>query len=320
MMGDHVYHAGEVAAGRPQRVPPFLGGRAAPEKSGWSGSRPGAILVHPHQEITMRSTLLRSRLLLPALAGIALAACGESTASEPASLTSYGAPLPLGSGTARVYAQFANGAPAEVGVALSEAAFAGLPADGAAGGMPMPDGHHTYVSILQMPARNPTPYRFVALDWNPAGHMPPGIYDQPHFDFHFFSTTEAARGAIVPTDPEFDAKGERVPGAELLPAGYTKLPGAVPLMGAHWVDPTSPELNGQLFTRTFLYGTWDGELIFAEPMVTKAFLEAKPDFRAPIATPARYAAAGYYPTEYRVYWNAAAKEYRVALAGLAKRN
>jgi hypothetical protein len=32
-----------------------------------------------------------------------------------------------------------------------------------------------------------------------------------------------------------------------------------------------------------------------------------------------YAAPGYYPTEYRVYWNAGAKEYRVALSGLLRR-
>ena len=171
-----------------------------------------------------------------------------------------------------------------------------------------------------MPGRNGTPYRFVGLDWNPAGHVPPGIYDQPHFDFHFYPIAEAERDAIVPSDPEFGAKGERVPAAEYVPAGYRKLPGAVPLMGAHWVDPKSPELNGEPFTRTFLYGSWDGELTFAEPMITKAFLETKPDFQAPIAVPARYAAAGRYPTEYRVYWSAGAKEYRVALAGLVQRD
>jgi hypothetical protein len=43
------------------------------------------------------------------------------------------------------------------------------------------------------------------------------------------------------------------------------------------------------------------------------------DRRGPVAVPARYAAPGYYPTEYRVYWNAGAKEYRVALSGLLRR-
>jgi hypothetical protein len=264
-----------------------------------------------------RATAL-ARILLPVLAGLSLAACGESMASERGSVTAYGSSVAVGNGSARVYAVFGNGAPAEVGVALSEAAFAGLPADGSTGGTLMPDGHHTYDYILLMPGRNPTPYRFVGFGWNPVGHVPPGVYDQPHFDFHFYSITEAELRAILPSDPEFGAKAERVPAAEFVPAGYQKLPGAVPLMGAHWIDPAGPELNGELFTRTFLYGSWDGELTFAEPMVTKAFMETKPDFRAPIATPARYQAAGYYPTEYRVYWNAETKEYRVALAGLVR--
>jgi len=265
-----------------------------------------------------RRTVL-AQFLLPVLAGVVLAACSGSAASEPASFTAYGAPVSVGKGTARAYVLHAKGAPAEIGVALSEAAFSGLPADGAPGGAQMPDGHHMYLYTLQMPERNTTPYRFVGLDWSPVGHMPPGIYDRPHFDFHFNAISEAERNAIVPSDPEFEAKAERRPAPELVPAGYQKLPGGVPFMGAHWVDPKSPELNGELFTRTFLYGSWDGEMIFAEPMVTKAFLETKPEFRAAIPTPARYAAAGHYPTEYRVYWNEGTKEYRVALAGLVER-
>lgn len=262
------------------------------------------------------STVALARVLLPVLAGVALAAAARARAGDIGSSTSYGAPIALGNGSARVYVAFEAGAPVELGVALSEAAFAGLPADGSPGGVQMPDGHHTYDYVLEMPERNPTPYRFVGLGWNPVGHIPMGVFDQPHFDFHFYSMTTAERGAILPSDPEFAAKAERVPAPEFVPAGYRKLPGAVPLMGAHWVDPSSPELNGERFTRSFLYGSWDGELTFAEPMVTKAFLETKPDFRAPIAMPAKYATSGYHPTEYRVYWNAAAREYRVALTGL----
>jgi len=275
------------------------------------------------QSLSSSKKAARSRaalgLFLPVLAGVALAAYSGPTGGETDSSTVYGAPVAVGKGTARAYVLHTKGAPAEIGVALSEAAFTGLPADGAAGGAQMPDGHHMYLYTLQMPERNTTPYRFVGLDWSPVGHMPPGIYDRPHFDFHFNAISEAERNAIVPSDPEFEAKAERRPAPELVPAGYQKLPGGVPLMGAHWVDPTSPELNGELFTRTFLYGSWDGEMIFAEPMVTKAFLETKPDFRAAIPTPARYAVAGHYPTEYRVYWNEGTKEYRVALAGLVER-
>jgi hypothetical protein len=275
-----------------------------------SAPRPAGPIRRPHAGAAL------APVLLSILAAAGLAAWGRSSASEPASFTAYGAPVSVGQGSARAYVLHADGGPAEIGVALSEAAFAGLPADGAAGGVRMPDGHHMYVYTLQMPHDNPTPYRFVGLDWSPGGHMPPGIYDRPHFDFHFNSISEAERNAIVPSDPEFEAKAERRPAPELVPSGYQKLPGGVPMMGAHWVDPSSPELNGAPFTRTFLYGSWNGEMIFAEPMVTKAFLETKPDVRAPIATPARYAAPGRYPTAYRVYWNEGTKEYRVALTGL----
>jgi hypothetical protein len=33
---------------------------------------------------------------------------------------------------------------------------------------------------LELPEDNPTPYRFVELNWNPRGHEPAGIYDLPH--------------------------------------------------------------------------------------------------------------------------------------------
>jgi hypothetical protein len=89
-------------------------------------------------------------------------------------------------------------------------------------------------------------------------------------------------------------------------------------MGVHWVDPTSPELNGKPFTATFIYGSWDGKVIFAEPMITKAYLETKPQFSAELPAPARDE-GGYYPKRYAVRWDAATKEYRITLTGFAPR-
>ena len=42
---------------------------------------------------------------------------------------------------------------------------------------------------LDLPAKNPTQYKFVQFDWNPAGHEPAGVYDLPHFDFHFYTVS-----------------------------------------------------------------------------------------------------------------------------------
>jgi hypothetical protein len=90
-------------------------------------------------------------------------------------------------------------------------------------------------------------------------------------------------------------------------------------MGVHWFDPTTPELNGKPVTTTFTYGSWDGRLTFAEPMITKAFIESKPDFRAPVAMAEKYEVAGYYPSGYRIYWDDATREYRIALTGLVQK-
>lgn len=249
------------------------------------------------------------------LIAIVMSACGEAAGATDPRI--YGAPAQVGNGTARTYIEMKDGAPIEVGVALSEGVMEGLPQASHHGGDPHLD---MKVYTLAMPAGNKTPYKFVDLGWNPAGHEPPGIYDIPHFDFHFYSVAESVRTSIDPADAAFETKANRLPAATEIPAGYIlPAPVAIPQMGVHWVDPTSPELNGQTFTTTFIYGTWDGQLIFGEPMITRAFLMSKPDFSAPVAQPQQYAQPGYYPTKYTIRYDAQAGEYRIALAGLTKR-
>ena len=258
---------------------------------------------------------------LAALAAVALGACQQASgAADSASRTSYGAPVAVGRGTARAYVTTRNGVASEVGVALSEAALAGLPGEHAPGGV-RAHGHVTFEHVLPLPQRNPTRFRHVLLNWNPGGHEPPGIYDTPHFDFHFYVIDNEERLAIDPADPDYQRKAERKPAAELIPRGYVlPAPLAFARMGVHWVDTTSAELKGQPFTSTFIYGSWDGKVIFAEPMITKAYLESKPRFSAELPAPARGRDAGYYPKGYRVRWDAATKEYRITLTGMAARS
>ena len=225
----------------------------------------------------------------------------------------YGEPVPMGNGTARVYVEVVNGVPVELGIALSEDALDGLPTHHTPGGLELEPGPKMFFSTPEMPRTNPTPYRHVLLGWNPGGHEPPGVYDLPHFDFHFYTIEDAERLAIDPADPRFEEKAASHPAAQQVPEGYVAIPGAVPFMGAHWVDPTTPELNGVTFTETFLYGSWDGRLIFAEPMITKAYLETWPDHYERLPIPAQPAEAGWQPGAYRVRWDAAAREYRIAL-------
>ena len=257
-------------------------------------------------------------------ASLTLAACNESTAADTDRIE-YGTAVALGKGTARTYVQMHAGAPAEIGVALSEAALTDLPA-----GTNHGDGPHSMFNeyLLELPAAaGATQFKFVELDWNPMGHEPDGVYTLPHFDFHFYSIPVAERNAIDPTtDAQYAAHAGNLPAAEFAPPGYlaaSVLAGAppelaaVPRMGMHWLDPNSEELHGAVFSKTFIYGSWNGKLIFAEPMITKAYLETKPNFSAALAVPARSALTGLRPTTQRIYWNEATKEYRVALGGLS---
>ena len=57
-----------------------------------------------------------------------------------------------------------------------------------------------------------------------------------------------------------------------------------------------------------------------EGSITKAFLESHPNETLPIKQPTKYAfEGGVFPTQYRVKYDAAAREYTVSLEGLTTR-
>jgi hypothetical protein len=267
----------------------------------------------------------------------------------------YGPSQQLGDGTVRTYITRDprnDDVPLEVGVAISERAMESLPmtapmsmdhsmpgASSKAAPMPMS------VFLLDLPDKNPTPYRFVQFDWNPQGHEPAGVYDLPHFDFHFYTVSRDVRSSILPSDPQYAAKAAAMPDSIYRAPFYidaataAKAPAeaaAVPEMGMHWLDVRAPELQGlaghpenaKVFAKTFLYGSWDGVFIFDEPMITRAYLRAKRDAKdpsvrdeiIPLSAPSRRSPGGYYPKAYRITYDGKAREYRVALTQLAFRN
>jgi hypothetical protein len=223
----------------------------------------------------------------------------------------------LGDGTAHVFVTKKNGQPTALGVRVTESALATLPAHG--------NAHGSHETVLALPTNAPVaPFDHVSFDWQPQGHEPDGVYTLPHFDVHFYMMTMAERHTIVPTDPAFDAKASRPLDTQYLPAGYVPAPGAIPMMGAHWVDPTSPEFTPAGFSRTFIYGVWDGRMTFVEPMLTKTFIEsvkAMPGQSVTFAVPQPQAfeKAGYYPTAYSVRYDAQAQAYDLVLENLTLR-
>jgi hypothetical protein len=276
------------------------------------------------------------------LAGAAMAITLDAV-ERPAATTLLGPEVPVGSGTARMFVERTpSGEPKVLGIALTGRALSGLAkrmnttsrcfdknGDGTiAHGECLGD----YQAELAMPegASNlRLPFRWATVNWNPEGHMPPApaVWSAPHFDFHFFIAEPSLIHGIR-TGPcaefihcEDSARATTPLPARHAPEDYIDVGAAVAAMGNHLVDARDPELADPKlgFSHTFIYGAYDGKLIFLEPMVSHAFLSTRPQSCRPVRAPAAYAAAGYYPTSYCVRHDAASGTYRVTLEGLVYR-
>lgn len=208
----------------------------------------------------------------------ATALCGL-LASVASAQFYYGDSVTVGSGWMRTYVQYNSGAPSRIGIQMSEDAFnafSSLPGS---------------ANMLSLPTQAPAPFNHVMVDWNPEGHPGPG-YNAPHFDFHFYFSSPEEVAAIpfdpapAPVDPMWVAS-DYAPDAVVVPA-----------MGQHYLDLLSPEFNGGPFTKTFIYGYYQGQMTFLEPMITYATLQSGGSESAAIRQPSAFQASGYYPTEY----------------------
>jgi hypothetical protein len=259
----------------------------------------------------MKRLALIALLTLPVIASRGASACDECNA---AGTTSIGETRVMGNGIAYSWMKLnSDRQPLAVGVSFTETAFAGLPE-------PEPNMKEMPEYTLRMPAEAAaTPIDHVGLNWNPKGHDPSGLYDVPHFDLHFYTITPKERGQITAQGDDV-AKCEKQPAGGHLPAGYVFAPNsAMPGMGGHWIDPASREFLGQGFTRTLIYGSYDGKVVFIEPMVTKAYLESQPYETEPIKQPVVFEKSAYYPTTYTIKYDPVRKEYSVVLGTMRHR-
>lgn len=234
-------------------------------------------------------------------------------AAEIGLKTSYGRPVSFGGGEIRTYTTVdKNGEIVALGVEIPAAAMSNLP-------------KFQSGLILQFPGEaSGTPFQYLSFDWNPQGHEPDKIYTTSHFDFHFYTQSADETNAIAPgpcqgLDCEVYKRAVKEVPAQYVPANYKNVGAVVPRMGNHLIDPASGEFNNQPFTRTFLYGAYDGKIIFYEPMITLQYLQSQPDDYVDLKLPAAYQQAGSYPTRYSVRYDTAAKVYRISLERFVRR-
>jgi hypothetical protein len=229
-----------------------------------------------------------------------------------------GAVSRVGDATAQSYAEFDQaGKPLAIGLKFSSNFFGELPAehsdlhncfdvdeDGAVDPMAECLPEHGWVIPLPsaVASRSDIPFQWAGLNWNPVGHIPPGVYDVPHFDIHFymepiedvFALHPGPCGELIRCD-QFEIGRKPVPPNYVAP-DYISVDAVAAAMGNHLIDPTGPEFNGEPFTRTWIYGSYDGRITFYEEMVTLAFLEEKRSECFEIKSPPAVAVGGYYPT------------------------
>ena len=254
-----------------------------------------------------------------------------------------GTPVSLGTGTVASYAEVdAAGAPKVIGVMFAARALENLPAAPS-------DGHHCFDAdkngeidlaaecagwhewVLPLPSdlarRADMPFKWALLNWNPHGHIPPGVYDTPHFDVHFYMESIERVFAIQagPCGPEhvrcdqFALARKPLPG-NYIPASHVDVGAVAPAMGNHLVDVTGPEFKGEKFRHTWIYGVYDGRVTFYEEMVDRAYLLSKPSACFPIPSPEAVATSGYYPAQSCIRYVADKDAYTVSLEGFAMRN
>lgn len=180
--------------------------------------------------------------------------------------------------------------PLELGIEMTSTALTGLP-EHHDESLP----HPRWNVPLHAKAKELTPYDHLELNWNPNGH-PPAIFSVPHFDVHFYTITLEEQMAIPPYTPgsAFDI----LPPPAYRPAGYVTNPGeGVAQMGKHWIAP--PILPP--FTKVMIWGSYDGEMIFVEPMVALSYLESGASSSQVFGQPQMFPKPGNYPTTYNIY-------------------
>jgi hypothetical protein len=246
------------------------------------------------------------------LAAVTAVLAAGPVLAESKSTTYEGKAVRIGRGTAHTVVRTdADGKPASIGIVFTPGMLDGLP-KAAKGADP------DFPYLLPMPTKGPkTVVDHAVINWESAGHPPSHVYDVPHFDFHFYLVSHAAQMKVTFKNENDSGDPSQQPPAELVPVGYILPPGtAVPQMGVHAIDPSASEFHSQPFTATFIYGYYNKQQTFIEPMVSLAYLKSKPSSSAPVHRPASYTKPGAYPSTYSVKYDAARNVYAVTLEEL----
>ena len=218
-----------------------------------------------------------------------------SSISKPVSNTFYGPQVQLGDGHLRSWIRLSpENVPEELGIEMTSGVLENLPPTLTESLIPL---HHK--------AKELTPYDNIVFNTR-ANPPPVGFVTVPHFNTHFYMISEEEQMSMPAPSPANTSLSSSAaygrPPAGVLPADYT-IPGPT-FGGRHWLDKNGSLVStaNNTLSHEFMYGTFDGKVIFLEPIVSMQFLLSGTEVHKAIKQPLIFDPINtYYPTQYNIY-------------------
>lgn len=159
-----------------------------------------------------------------------------------------------------------------------------------------------FAVLMPKEAIDQTQIKSLAINYYQNGHIPPGVYDTPHWEIHGNNVSEEEVQKITCDDPSH-------PPPELVPKGYIVPPieavPCLPLMGIHAISGDAPEFNGERFRAgahllTFYKGAWRQH----EPKASVEFMKRHEEGTFPLPDMPKVPERGLYPRKFSMNYNA----------------
>lgn len=164
--------------------------------------------------------------------------------------------------------------------------------------------------ILHIPFQSESansPFNHLSLKWNPGN----GIFSSPHIEVGFHKTNMGERTETKIEDPLNNV----FPNAQLLPVNFIPAKEFVAVAGKRWINPSARELHQAEESHTFMFDTYNGEIISFVPAFTIEYLHKSKDQIFTLSLPrGEVRKTGYtYPSSYSLSYEAAKREYLISL-------
>lgn len=201
--------------------------------------------------------------------------------------------------------------PIEIGIELTSGTFENLPDKS--------DFKKPVNIPLPKYALEATAFNHIGLNWSPENFSTIEGFKEAHFDVHFYLISESKRLSIPEWSEETDPKFSNYPPKYAMPFDYSpiiKRSGSFATIGRYWLSDT--QMGASLNNHTIAMGTFDGSLVFIDPVVTLNFLKSEKKVNDSFSQAVNNPLNNLLPREYNIYTNAKGN-YCISLGNFIRR-